>query len=57
MILGGDIYHQTSAITMGTPLSVTAANAFMYYHERGIIELCSRNSTLYNMSVLSMTSF
>ena len=32
---------------MGTPFAVTAANAFMYYHERDIIELYSRNLTLY----------
>ena len=34
-----DIYHQTFGIAMGTPFAVTAANAFMYYHERDIIEL------------------
>ena len=33
------IYHQTCGIAMGTPFAVTAANAFMYYHERDIIEL------------------
>ena len=32
---------------MGTPFAVTATNAFMYYHERDIIELYSRNLTLY----------
>ena len=32
---------------MGTPFAVTAANAFMYYHERDIIALYSRNLTLY----------
>ena len=32
---------------MGTPFAVTAANALMYYHERDIIELYSRNLTLY----------
>ena len=32
---------------MGTHFAVTAANAFMYYHERDIIELFSRNLTLY----------
>ena len=42
-----DIYHQTFGIAMGTPFVVTAANAFMYYHERDIIELYSRNLTLY----------
>ena len=34
-----DIYHQTFGIATGTPFAVTAANAFMYYHERDIIEL------------------
>ena len=43
----GDTYHQTFGITMGTPFVVTAANAFMYYHERDIIESYSRNLTLY----------
>ena len=42
------IYHQTFGIAMGTPFAVTAANAFMYYHERDIIALYSRNLTLYN---------
>jgi len=32
---------------MGTPFAVTAANAFMYYYKRDIIELYSRNLTLY----------
>ena len=32
---------------MGTPFAVTAANAFMYYHERDIIEQYSRYLTLY----------
>ena len=43
----GDIYPQIFGIVMGIPFAVTAANAFMYYHERGIIELYSRNLTLY----------
>ena len=42
-----DIYHQTFGIAMGTPFAVTAANAFMYYHERDIITSYSRNLTLY----------
>ena len=42
-----DVYHQTFGIAMGTPFAVTATNAFMYYHERDIIELYSRNLTLY----------
>ena len=32
---------------MGTPFAVTAANAFMYYHERDIIEFYSRYLCLY----------
>ena len=32
---------------MGTPFTVTAANAFVYYHERDIIELCAQHLTLY----------
>ena len=32
---------------MGTPFAVTAANAFMYYHERDIIELYAQHLTLY----------
>lgn len=42
-----DIYHQTFGIAMGTPFAVTAANAFMYHHERDIIEQYSRYLTLY----------
>ena len=41
------ICHETFGIAMGTSFAVTAANAFMYYHERDIIELYSRNLTLY----------
>ena len=40
----GDICHQTFGIAMGTPFAVTAAN---YYHEKDMIELYSRNLTLY----------
>ena len=32
---------------MGTPFAVTAANAFMYCHERDIIELYAQHLTLY----------
>jgi len=32
---------------MGTPFAVTAANAFMYYHERDIVETFSRYLPLY----------
>lgn len=42
-----DIYHQTYGIAMGTPFAVTAANAFMYYHERDIFELYAQHLTLY----------
>lgn len=42
-----DIYHQMFGIAMGTPFAVTAANAFMYYHERNIIEQYSPYLTLY----------
>lgn len=41
------IYHQIFGIAMGTSFAVTAANAFMFYHERDIIEMYSRNLTLY----------
>lgn len=41
------IYHQTFGIAMGTPFAVTAANAFMYYHERDIITSYSRYLCLY----------
>ena len=33
------IFHQEFGIAMGTPFAVTIANAFMYYHEKDIIEL------------------
>ena len=42
-----DIYHQNSGIAMGTPFAVTAANAFMYYHERDIVGTFSRYLPLY----------
>ena len=42
-----DIYHQTYGIAMGTPFTVTAANAFVYYRPRDIIELCAQHLTLY----------
>jgi len=42
-----DIYHQNFGIAMGTPFAVTAANAFMYYHERDIVETFSRYLPLY----------
>ena len=42
-----DIYHQNFGIAMGTPFAVTAANAFMYYHERDIVQSYSRYLALY----------
>ena len=41
-----EIYHQTGEIAMGTPIAVTAADAFMCYHERNITELYARHLTL-----------
>ena len=41
------IYLQTYGIAIGTPFAVIAANAFMYYHERDIIELYAQHLTLY----------
>ena len=32
---------------MGTPFAVTAANAFMYYHERDLVQSYSRYLALY----------
>ena len=42
-----DIYHKIFGIAMGTPFAVTAANAFMYYQERHIIETYSRFLPVY----------
>ena len=42
-----DIFHQSFGIAMGTPFAVTAANAFMYYHEKSIIERFSQHLALY----------
>ncbi|CAH3172873.1 unnamed protein product, partial [Porites lobata] len=47
LLVHNDIYHQTFGIAMGTPFAVTAANAFMYHHERDIVETHSRYITLY----------
>ena len=33
-----DIFHQEYGIAMGTPFAVTAANAFMYHHEKDILD-------------------
>ena len=32
-----NIFHQKLGIAMGTPFAVTAANAFMYYHDKDIV--------------------
>ena len=42
-----DIFHQESGIVMGTPFSVTAANMFMYHHEKDIVEHYLQYLTLY----------
>lgn len=42
-----DIFHQEFGIAMGTPFAVTAANAFMYHHEKDIVDHYSRYLTLY----------
>ena len=42
-----DIFHQEFCIAMGTPFAVTIANAFMYYHEKDIIEQYSNYLILY----------
>ena len=33
-----DIFHQVFGIAMGTPFAVTVANAFMFHHEKDIVE-------------------
>jgi len=42
-----DIYHQNFGIAMGTSLVITAANMFMHYHERDIVQSYSRYLALY----------
>ena len=42
-----DIVHQEFGIAMGTPFAVTIANAFMYHHEKDIIEQYSNYLILY----------
>ena len=42
-----DIFHQEFGIAMGTPFAVTIANAFMYYHEKDIVEQYSSYLSLY----------
>jgi len=38
---GPDIFHQVFGIAMGTPFAVTVANAFMFHHEKDIVEYYS----------------
>ena len=42
-----DIFHQKFGIAMGTPFSVTVANAFMYHHEKDIVDHYSQYLILY----------
>ena len=42
-----DIFHQKFGIAMGTPFSVTVANAFMYHHEKDIVDHYSQYFILY----------
>ncbi|KAL9959946.1 hypothetical protein ACROYT_G033325 [Oculina patagonica] len=42
-----DIFHQVFGIAMGTPFAVTVANAFMYYHEKDIVEYYSQYLAVY----------
>lgn len=42
-----DIFHQEYGIAMGTPFAVTIANAFMYLHEKDIVDRYSRYLILY----------
>ena len=42
-----DIFHQKFGIAMGTPFSVTVAKAFMYHHEKDIVDRYSQYLILY----------
>ena len=42
-----DIFHQKFGIAMGTPFSVTVVNAFMYHHEKDIVDHYSQYLILY----------
>ena len=42
-----DIFHQVFGIAMGTPFAVTVANAFMFHHEKDIVEYYSQYLRLY----------
>ena len=45
-----DSFHQEFGIAMGTPFAVTVANAFMFHHEKDIVEvICQkRGRVLYH---------
>ena len=45
--LSPDIFHQVFGIAMGTPFAVTVANAFMYHHEKDIVEYYFQYLALY----------
>ena len=40
------IFHKKYGIPMGTPFTVTVANASMYHHEKDIVDQCSSCLTL-----------
>ena len=42
-----NVYHQNFGIAMGAPFAVTAANTFMYYHKRDIVQSYSQYLALY----------
>ena len=41
------IFHQEFGIAMGKPFALTIANAFMYYHEKDIVEQYSNYLLVY----------
>ena len=49
-----DIFHQKFGIAMGTPFSVTVANAFMYHHEKDIVDHYSQYLILYKRFIDDM---
>ena len=42
-----DIFHQEFCIALDTPFAVTVANAFMYFHEKDIVEQYTQFLVLY----------
>ena len=42
-----DIFYQKFGIAMGAPFSVTVANAFMYHHEKDMVDHYSQYRILY----------